>query len=55
LKKLEIYSQPQWRLIQAWLDIGNSAAHGNFEKYTKDDVNNMINGIEQFIASDSFK
>ncbi|MBF4696060.1 DUF4145 domain-containing protein [Fusibacter ferrireducens] len=55
LKKLEIYSQPQWRLIQAWLDIGNSAAHGNFENYTKDDVNNMINGIEQFIASDSFK
>jgi len=51
LKKASVYSQPQWRLIQAWLDIGNSAAHGNFSEYTKEDVINMYYGVEQFIAS----
>jgi hypothetical protein len=52
LKKKERYSQPQWRFIQAWLDIGNSAAHGNFSDYIKDDVLNMIQGIEQFIIAE---
>ncbi len=55
LKKESIYSQPQWRLIQAWLDIGNSAAHGKFDEYTLDDVKNMLAGIEQFLASESFR
>ncbi len=55
LRKIGIYSQPQWRLIQSWLDIGNAAAHGEFEIYTEDDVRNMLNGVEQFLASDIFK
>jgi hypothetical protein len=50
LKNFGMYSQPQWRLIQAWLDIGNSAAHGKFDEYNKDSVEKMIDGIEQFIA-----
>ncbi|GMQ63522.1 hypothetical protein [Vallitalea maricola] len=50
LKKIQIYTQPQWRLIQAWLDIGNSAAHGNFSNYDNNDVKNMLSGIEQFLA-----
>jgi hypothetical protein len=50
LKNMGVYPQPQWRLIQAWLDIGNSAAHGKFEDYNEDSVTKMIDGIEQFIA-----
>lgn len=50
LKKVEVYSQPQWRLIQSWLDTGNAAAHGDFEAYDSTDVRNMLDGIEQFIA-----
>lgn len=50
LKKVERYSQPQWRLIQAWLDIGNAAAHGRFDEYNEDDVERLIAGIEQFLA-----
>lgn len=54
LKKNTIYNQPQWRQIQAWLDIGNKAAHGDFDSYQKDDVNNMLNGIELFLGSNAF-
>ncbi len=50
LKSKGIYPQPQWRLCQAWLDIGNAAAHGEFADYTKEDVLKMIEGIGQFMA-----
>ncbi len=52
LKKLDKYPQPQWRFIQAWLDIGNSAAHGKFDEYTKEVVIDMIDGIERFLSTD---
>jgi hypothetical protein len=44
------FLKPQWRAIQAWLDIGNSAAHGSFDDYTEADVKNMIDDIERFLA-----
>jgi hypothetical protein len=50
LKRVGRYSQPQWRLIQAWLDIGNAAAHGKFTEYTQDDVTKLIEDIERFLA-----
>ena len=49
LKRHNVYPQPQWRFIQAWLDIGNSAAHGNFDAYSVEDVIKMIEGVEQFL------
>lgn len=51
LKKANLYSQPQWRLIQSWLDTGNAAAHGNFSEYDENDVTNMLSGIEHFFAN----
>lgn len=51
LKKNGNYMQPQWRLIQSWLDIGNASAHGNFNDFTKNDVGNMLTGIGQFMAN----
>lgn len=50
LKKIGRYGQPQWRMIQAWLDIGNSAAHGKFAEYNEQDVKGFIDGVEGFIA-----
>ena len=52
LRKASRYHRPQWRRIQAWLDVGNAAAHGKFDEYTADDVKNAINGIEQFLATE---
>ena len=51
LKQANIYSQPQWRQIDTWLDIGNKAAHGDFAAYNDDEVKRMIEGIEAFLAS----
>ena len=52
LKKANRYAQPQWRLIQAWLDLGNAAAHGNFNDYDANAVKDAIRGIEQFLATE---
>ena len=50
LKEKERYSKSQWRLVQAWLDIGNSAAHGNFDEYSHKDVNKLIDDINIFLS-----
>ena len=49
LRQNKFYPQAQWRFIQAWLDIGNNAAHGNFDQYDADMVQKMFEGEEQFI------
>jgi len=46
------YNKPQWRLIQSWLDIGNSAAHGKFTDYDENAVARMIEDIERLIAAE---
>jgi len=46
------YSKPRWRLVQSWLDIGNSAAHGKFTEYTEEDVSRMIDEVGSFIAQE---
>jgi HEPN domain-containing protein len=51
LKKKGVLSLPEWRQIQAWMDIGNSAAHGKFDEYSAEDVKNMLNGIDSFIET----
>jgi len=52
LKKRGKYPQLQWRFVQAWLDIGNAAAHGKFNEYNEEDVTNLIEGVERFLATD---
>ena len=49
LKTRGLLTLPEWRQIQAWTDVGNSAAHGKFADYSEIDVQNMLNGIETFI------
>jgi hypothetical protein len=52
LKKKGKYPQSQWRFIQAWLDIGNAAAHGKFGEYNEQDVSKLVEGVEQFLATE---
>lgn len=51
LRQAGLYAKPQWRFIQAWLDVGNAAAHGDFNDYDREKVEKMITGIEQFLIS----
>jgi len=52
LKNAQRYGQPQWRQIQAWMDIGNSAAHGKFTDYDLQAASDMLDGIERFLAAE---
>jgi hypothetical protein len=46
-----VYPQPQFRLIASRLAIGASAAKGEFDAYTSDDVKNMLEDIERFLTA----
>jgi len=50
LAKAEIYSKLDQKMVTAWLDLRNKAAHGKYEEYTTDQVTNMLSGITEFMA-----
>jgi hypothetical protein len=52
LKKAGKYGQPQWRMIQAWLDTGNAAAHGKFDQYTQNDAARLIEDVKRFLVTE---
>lgn len=49
LLKDDRYPQQVWRNNRARLDLGNNAAHGDFDKYSSEDVRQMLGYIENFI------
>ena len=51
LKKEGIFNELIAKQLRAWADIRNNAAHGDFEKFKKDDVDLMIKGINSFLAN----
>lgn len=50
LKVANVYSGLDQKQVTAWLDLRNNAAHGNYAKYTQEQVDLMISGIQNFIA-----
>lgn len=50
LAKEDIYPKLDQKSITAWLDLRNSAAHGHYEDYSKDQVALMIQGIRDFLT-----
>ena len=48
LAKQNVYSKLTQKEITAKADIRNNADHGHFNKFTNDDVNNMIKWIRRF-------
>ena len=51
LAKLGVYSSLYQKQVIAWLGIRNSAAHGKYLEYSKEEVNLMLQGIRQFILA----
>ncbi len=43
----EVYDKITWRLIQGHVDLGNFAAHGDFDKYDSSKVEDMLNWIRK--------
>jgi len=50
LRKRGAFNEVQAKHLRAWADIRNSAAHGQFEEFTTEQVKAMIRGIELFLA-----
>jgi hypothetical protein len=51
LAKAGVYNAIRSKLVTGWLGIRNDAAHGKYDQYGDEQVNNMISGITEFIAS----
>ncbi|HLP90311.1 MAG TPA: DUF4145 domain-containing protein [Nostocaceae cyanobacterium] len=51
LKKGGVFNEPTAKQLRAWADIRNKAAHGEFDQFTRSDVETMIKGIENFLAT----
>lgn len=49
LAKGNVYNKLQQKQITALADIRNNAAHGNYDEFTKEDVEKMISDIERFL------
>jgi len=49
LADASVYNRLTQKKVQVWNDIRNNADHGHFEGYTKDDVEEMIKGIKDFL------
>lgn len=51
LAKSNVYSSTYKKQVTAWLGIRNSAAHGKYSEYTKEEISLMLQGIRQFILT----
>lgn len=51
LAKSNVYSSTYKKQVTAWLGIRNSAAHGKYSEYTKEEISLMLQGIKQFILT----
>lgn len=49
LAKKDIYSNSIKKQIEYWIEIRNAAAHGGEDKYSKNQVDDMLSGIRRFI------
>jgi hypothetical protein len=50
LKKTGVFNELKAKQLRAWADIRNKAAHGEFNQFTKGDVEQMLAGIANFLA-----
>jgi Domain of unknown function (DUF4145) len=50
LCKAGIYNMAKQKQITAWADIGNNAAHGNWNQYNDHDALVMVDGVEALVA-----
>ncbi|WP_428420976.1 DUF4145 domain-containing protein [Methylibium sp.] len=50
LCKASVFNVTKQQQITAWAAIRNRAAHGEWAAYTKSDVENMLQGVQGFVA-----
>lgn len=50
LCKAGMYNMAKQKQITAWAEIGNKAAHGEWNQYTSNDAQAMLDGVEALVA-----
>jgi hypothetical protein len=50
LKHAGLYTELKAKQLRVWAGIRNAAAHGEFDDFTCDDVQQMLDGIQSFLA-----
>ena len=50
LCKAGVYNMAKQKQVTAWADIGNKAAHGQWNEYNANDARAMVDGVEGIIA-----
>jgi hypothetical protein len=50
LAKAGKYNVSRQKLITAWADLRNKAAHGQWNEYSAEDVQDMFSGVQRFVA-----
>lgn len=51
LARAGVYNKSMQKLITAWAGLRNDGAHGNWGAYTKEQVEQMLAGVNSFIAT----
>jgi len=50
LRKARVFNETKAKQLRAWAAIRNHAAHGEFDQFTRKDVEDMMRGIKTFLA-----
>lgn len=50
LAKAEVYTKLDQKAVTMWLDLRNTAAHGKYREYEKEQVVLMMQGVTDFLA-----
>ncbi len=50
LKKAGLFNEAKAKQLRAWAAIRNHAAHGEFNQFSRNDVEQMIQGVNNFLA-----
>ena len=51
LEKAKVFDKPKIGQLRSWSQIRNSAAHGQFNEFTREDVELMLGGVKNFLAN----
>ena len=51
LWKKDVYAKNIWRVTQGYIDLGNFAAHGEFEKFDEKSVGSMLTWIRETLLN----
>lgn len=50
LQKVNAFNKLKAQQLRGWAQVRNSAAHGKFDEFSRDDVELMVNGVTNFLA-----